>query len=67
MKVLTQEQVDSYRYNGFLFPIPALAPDEIATCLDGLARLEAELGSPVADAHVKWRSHAYAHRPGSTR
>ncbi len=24
MKALTQEQVDSYRYNGFLFPIPAL-------------------------------------------
>ncbi len=63
MKALTQEQVDSYRYNGFLFPIPALTPEEVATCLAGLARLERDLGSPVAEAEVKWRSHAYAHSP----
>jgi non-heme Fe2+,alpha-ketoglutarate-dependent halogenase len=63
MKALSQEQVNFYRQNGFLFPIPALAPEEIATCLAGLARLETDLGSPVADADVKWRSHAYAHSP----
>ena len=34
-----------------------------STCLAGLHRLEADLGSPVADADVKWRSHAYAHSP----
>ena len=48
------------------FPVsrsPALTPDEIATCLTGLARLETELGGPVAEADVKWRSHAYAHSP----
>ena len=63
MKALTQAQADSYRHNGFLFPIPALSPPEIETCLAGLARLEAELGCPVAEADVKWRSHAYAHSP----
>lgn len=63
MKALTQEQVESYRHNGFLFPIPALTPAEIATCLAGLERLEAELGCAVADADIKWRSHAYAHSP----
>jgi non-haem Fe2+, alpha-ketoglutarate-dependent halogenase len=63
MKALSQEQVDAYRYNGFLFPVPALTPDEVATCLAGLQRLELELGSPVAEADVKWRSHAYAHSP----
>jgi len=63
MKALGREQADSYRYNGFLFPLPALTPEEIATCLAGLDRLEKELGSPVADAHIKWRSHAYAHSP----
>jgi non-haem Fe2+, alpha-ketoglutarate-dependent halogenase len=63
MKALTREQIDSYRYNGFLFPIPALTPEEIVTCLAGLERLETELGSPVAAADVKWRSHAYAHSP----
>src|SRR4051794_17607299 len=63
MRTLTGEQVASFRHNGFLFPIPALAPEEIAPCLAGLARLDADLGSPVAEADVKWRSHAYAHSP----
>jgi non-haem Fe2+, alpha-ketoglutarate-dependent halogenase len=63
MKALTPKQVDSYRYSGFLFPIPALTPVEVATCLAGLDRLETELGCPVAEADVKWRSHAYAHSP----
>ncbi len=63
MKALTPEQVAAYRYDGFLFPIPALTPAEVATCLAGLDRLETELGSPVAEADVKWRSHAYAHSP----
>ena len=36
MKALTQEQVASYHHDGFLFPIPALTPEEIATCLAGL-------------------------------
>jgi non-haem Fe2+, alpha-ketoglutarate-dependent halogenase len=63
MKSLTIEQVRSYRYNGFLFPLSALSPGEVADCLAGLARLERDLGSSVADAPVKWRSHAYAHSP----
>ena len=63
MKALTQAQVDSYRHNGFLFPLAALTPDEVATCLASLERLESELGCPVAEADVKWRSHAYAHSP----
>ncbi len=63
MKALTQAQVDAYRYNGFLFPVPALTPEEVATCLTGLARLETELGGLVAEADIKWRSHAYAHSP----
>lgn len=63
MKALTQEQVDAYRRDGFFYPVPALSPDEIATCLAGLGRLEASLGCAVADADVKWRSHGHAHSP----
>ncbi len=63
MKALTQAQVEKYRHDGFLFPMHALAPGEVDTCLAGLSRLEAELGCPVAEADVKWRSHAYAHSP----
>jgi non-heme Fe2+,alpha-ketoglutarate-dependent halogenase len=63
MKELSQQQLDYYRHNGFLFPIPALTSDEIATCLAGLGCLESDLGCHVAEADVKWRSHAYAHSP----
>ncbi|MBS0639047.1 MAG: phytanoyl-CoA dioxygenase family protein [Proteobacteria bacterium] len=61
MKALTQQQVDEFHYNGFLFPLPALTPAETRTCLDGLERLEAELGCAVADADPKWRSHGHYH------
>jgi hypothetical protein len=63
MRILTEEQRRSYRYDGFLSPIPALTPEEVATFLAGLDRLERALGSPVAEADVKWRSHGYAHSP----
>jgi non-haem Fe2+, alpha-ketoglutarate-dependent halogenase len=63
LKALTEEQLAYYRYNGFLFPLPALGQEEIAFFLSGLDRLEIDLGCPVAAAEVKWRSHAYAHSP----
>jgi non-heme Fe2+,alpha-ketoglutarate-dependent halogenase len=63
MKALTAEQVASFHYDGFLYPLPALSPAEVTTCLAGLERLETELGAAVADADVKWRSHAHAHSP----
>ncbi|HET8996617.1 MAG TPA: phytanoyl-CoA dioxygenase family protein [Acetobacteraceae bacterium] len=63
MKALTQEQVESYRRDGFLFPVAGLNATEIAACLAGLERLETALGCAVADADIKWRSHAYAHSP----
>ena len=63
MKALTRQQADSFRHNGFLFPLPALTPAETETCLAGLARLEADLGCAVADADPKWRSHGHAHSP----
>jgi len=63
MKALTADQVASFHYNGFFYPIAALSSEEVATCLAGLERLETALGSAVADADIKWRSHAYAHSP----
>ena len=63
MKSLTAEQVAAYRRDGFFYPVPALTRDEVDYYLAGLGRLEAELGCPVAEADVKWRSHAYAHSP----
>src|SRR5690242_2718729 len=63
MKALTQEQARFFHHNGFLFPIPALTRAETQRCLDGLARLEADLGCAVADADPKWRSHGHYHSP----
>ena len=63
MKALTAEQVASFHHHGFLYPISALSPGEVAHFLAGVERLEADLGCPVAEADVKWRSHGYAHSP----
>ena len=63
MKALTQQQADSFRENGFLYPLPGLTPEEVAECRSGLDRLETELGCAVADADVKWRSQGHAHSP----
>jgi hypothetical protein len=38
--MLTAEQVDRYRHDGYLFPFPALSSDEIAECREGLQRFE---------------------------
>jgi hypothetical protein len=61
--MLTAEQVDRYRWDGYLFPLPALSPEEIATCRDGLDRFERWLGMPVTAADRKWRSAAYVFLP----
>jgi len=63
MNVLTREQVEAFNFDGYLFPFPALTPDEVATCRAGLDRLERHLGGPVPQADIRWRSHAYAHSP----
>lgn len=61
--MLNAEQVDRYRHDGYLFPIPALSADEIAECVAGLARLERWLGKPVTQAERQWRSAAYVLLP----
>ena len=63
MKALTQEQIDSYRYNGFLSPFPVLSPQETAACLAGLQRFETFIGSPVPKADMHWRSLTHACLP----
>ena len=65
MKALTRQQVESFHYDGFLFPVPALTPTEIATCLAGLERLEIELGCGDASFLVEYagrRSNSVGYR-----
>ena len=61
--MLTAAQIERYRYDGFLYPFPALSPAEVAGCNDGLARYEAWLGSPVNQSDRRWRSASYVMLP----
>jgi non-haem Fe2+, alpha-ketoglutarate-dependent halogenase len=61
--MLSQQQVEQYRYDGYLFPLPALTEAELAECNDGLARYEGWLGKPVNQADRRWRSAAYVMLP----
>jgi hypothetical protein len=61
--MLSQDQIDAYRRDGFSFPHAALSAAELQACRDGLARYEAWLGKPVNQGDWRWRSAAYAFLP----
>jgi ectoine hydroxylase-related dioxygenase (phytanoyl-CoA dioxygenase family) len=61
--MLSPEQIERYGYNGYLFPFPALSPEELAECNDGIARYEAWLGKPINESDRRWRSAAYVFLP----
>ena len=63
MNVLTQSQVAAYHEKGYLFPLPALSPEELKATRAGLDRFETYIGGPVNQRDIRWRSHAYAHSP----
>ena len=45
--MLTDQQINRYRQDGYLFPIAALPTGELADCVAGLTRFERWLGKPV--------------------
>jgi Phytanoyl-CoA dioxygenase (PhyH) len=61
--MLSAEQVDRYRHDGYLFPLPALSSDELAECHAGLERFERWLGAPITEADRNWRSAGYIVMP----
>jgi ectoine hydroxylase-related dioxygenase (phytanoyl-CoA dioxygenase family) len=61
--VLNRDQIERYRYNGYLYPLPALSAAELAECNAGLARYESWLGGPVNAADRRWRSASYVMLP----
>lgn len=58
-KLLTPEQVVSYRANGYLYPMDALSADEFARYRDGLARTEARLGGALMSIDRKYRGNLH--------
>jgi ectoine hydroxylase-related dioxygenase (phytanoyl-CoA dioxygenase family) len=61
--MLSQDQAEAYRRDGYSFPHAALSPPELEDCRAGLARYEEWLGSPVNAADRRWRSAAYVFLP----
>jgi ectoine hydroxylase-related dioxygenase (phytanoyl-CoA dioxygenase family) len=61
--MLTETQIAQYRYDGYLFPFPALSADELDAANAGLARYERWLGMPVNQADRRWRSATYVMLP----
>jgi len=56
-RALSDEQIATWRSQGFLYPFPLLGEAERLECLEGLARFERWLGSPVnASKDLKWRT-----------
>ena len=64
--MLSPQQVEAYRRDGYSFPHAALSDTELADCRNGLARYEAWLGKPVNMGDWRWRSSAYAFLPWLT-
>ncbi len=64
MSGLATEQVEYFKRNGFLAPLPLLNDAERQICLSGLWRLEAHLGMKVnATDDLKWRTMPYITMP----
>jgi hypothetical protein len=63
MKVLSKTQVEHYRRDGFLFPLPALTQGEARCALEDLERIESRLGAPLTKNEMKWRGGAYVYSP----
>src|SRR5579872_3124898 len=61
--MLSAEQVERYRWDGYLFPLAGLSAEELKECNAGLARFEQWLGAPVTEADRKWRSAGYVFLP----
>jgi ectoine hydroxylase-related dioxygenase (phytanoyl-CoA dioxygenase family) len=63
MKCLSRTQVDAYRRDGFLFPLPMLGAAERDEKLAALARYEAWLGGPLSKAERQWFTMPYLFLP----
>jgi non-haem Fe2+, alpha-ketoglutarate-dependent halogenase len=61
--MLTPAQITQYRYDGHLFPFPALSEAELAEGNAGLARYENWLGRPINHSDRRWRSATYVMLP----
>ena len=55
-KTLTQQELEHFRSEGYLFPQRAISEDEASDCLSQLEAYEAKLGHE-AQNHVRFKFH----------
>jgi hypothetical protein len=58
-KRLSQAQIDAYHRDGYLYPLPALSPDEAGRYRGALEAFETRLGKQLTEAGRKYRSRTY--------
>ena len=56
---LTKTQMESFRANGFYYPLDALSEEEVGRFRDGFSKTEAQLGVPLAEAEGKYRHNLH--------
>jgi non-heme Fe2+,alpha-ketoglutarate-dependent halogenase len=54
-----QSRIDAYRRDGYVFPVPALSPDEARAYRAALERFEAQLGTTLSAGPRHYRSRTY--------
>jgi non-haem Fe2+, alpha-ketoglutarate-dependent halogenase len=58
-KVLSPDQIVSYRADGYLYPMNALSAAEVTACREGLARTEQHLGGSLMAIDKKYRGNLH--------
>jgi non-heme Fe2+,alpha-ketoglutarate-dependent halogenase len=56
---LSEEQINSYRSNGYLFPFDALSAEEVSQYRRGLAEMEDHLGGTLMSVEAKYRHNSH--------
>lgn len=63
LRSLSAEQVEGYRNNGFVCPVPALSEAEIDALMQSFARYESWLGEPLSKAPLRMRGATHIYLP----
>ncbi len=58
-KKLDLEQIATFKRDGFVFPVPALTADDVATFNDGITRAEAHIGGSLMGFEGKYRANLH--------
>jgi len=58
-KKLNPDQIETFKRDGFVFPVPALSADDVAYFNNGITRAEAHIGGPIMGFEGKYRANMH--------